>query len=165
MDSCGMPGNPRSASFQTAIRHSLLFIASAPPFSRTALPDFSASEATCGSTSGRDSKTTAMTPSGQDSLCKIRPSSSSVADSRFPSGSGKLATSRTRAAISPMPLSLIRNREYRACDIFPLDRSSSAATQSFALAVKMRSRLAWSASSNRQESFFARFVGEERKLS
>ena len=62
---------------------SLLFAASAPPLSRTALPDLRASEATCGMTSGRDSNTTAITPSGQDSLCKIKPWSSSVTAKRF----------------------------------------------------------------------------------
>src|SRR4029077_3872669 len=70
----------------------------------------------------------------------------SVTAKLFPSGSGRLATSRKRAAISPMPLPLIRSRENRACVISPVDKSFSAAAQSLAFAAKIRSAFPSSAS-------------------
>jgi hypothetical protein len=63
-----MSGKCASASRQMRASASLVRAASLPPFRMTALPDFSASEATCGTTSGRASKTMPTTPSGHDTL-------------------------------------------------------------------------------------------------
>ena len=74
---CAVPSgtSPESASAsrQIVIKTSFVRAASVPPFSKIALPDFSASEATCGTTSGRDSNTTATTPSGQLSRVSTNP--------------------------------------------------------------------------------------------
>src|SRR5262249_28920884 len=66
--SLGAFGSSANASCQSATSTSFVFAASAPPFSSTAFPDFKASAETCGTTSGRDSNTTATTPNGQLSL-------------------------------------------------------------------------------------------------
>ena len=98
------------AEFQMLIRISFVRAASLPPLSKMALPDFSASEATCGTTSGRDSKTTATTPKGQVSLVKIRPSSSSVILNFRPTGSARRTTLSTFSAISATERSVTRRR-------------------------------------------------------
>src|SRR6516165_1380134 len=64
----------------------------------------------------------------------------------FSNGSGRFATSRTRAAISAMPLSLIRRRENKAWVISPLDSSFSATDRSRRLAARIREPLSSSAS-------------------
>ena len=108
-----------SASHQIFISTPLLRTASMPPFNRIALPDFNANDATCGTTSGRDSNTTATTPRGQDSFVRTNPSSNSVVVNRRPSGSGSLATPRTFSAMSRTLSSVTRSLASIAPDIFP----------------------------------------------
>ena len=106
MESAGTPWKPTQALRARWIRALRLFrAASEPPFRITALPDFRASEATCGTTSGRDSKITPTTPSGHDSLYSTKPSSSSVAASCRPEDPGDAATSRICVAICATPRS------------------------------------------------------------
>ena len=85
------PGPPRPARGSTPA-------ASRPPLSSTALPERSASEAICTSASGRDSKTTARTPSGQLSCVRTSPSSSLRRASTVPSGSARAASCRAPSA-------------------------------------------------------------------
>ena len=61
----GMPASA-VASLITEYSRRLEFRASLPPFISTALPDFRQREAICGRASGLDSKTTPITPIGED---------------------------------------------------------------------------------------------------
>ncbi len=146
-----MSGNAVSASRQIETSTALVSAASAPPFRHTALPDFSAREEIWGTTSGRDSNTTPTTPSGHVSLCRTRSSSSSIVESRRCSGSGRRATSRTRAAISAMPRSVVRRRANIARESSPRSTACCAAAQSFSFAARIsaaRASMAFAAASS-----------------
>ena len=64
----------------------LVSLASEPPFSITALPDFRHRVDICTSASGRDSNITATTPIGVVTLSRTRPSSSSTLEMVRPIG-------------------------------------------------------------------------------
>ena len=114
--------------------------ASVPPFKIKTFPDLSANAATCGITSGRDSKTTPTTPSGHDTLWRIKPSSSSVVASVCPKGSGSPATARTRAAISATPPGLVCSRRKIARLILPSSTERRTAPISCSFAAKISAR-------------------------
>ena len=71
----------------------LVLLDSLPPFKITALPDFIAREAIWEITSGRASKITPITPIGQETFFKIKPSSSSFVQKTLFTGSFKEITS------------------------------------------------------------------------
>ena len=83
----------------------LELIASLPPLKITVFPDFRQRAAASEVTFGLASKITAITPIGVDTFSILRPLGLSVAERILPTGSGRVATSRTPLAI-PSILSL-----------------------------------------------------------
>ena len=70
--------------------------ASLPPLSNSPLPERMASEAICGSASGRDSKITSSTPSGDVTRVSSRPEEISVRETTRPRGSSCTRAGKTR---------------------------------------------------------------------
>mmetsp|Transcript_25067 Transcript_25067/g.76127 ORF Transcript_25067/g.76127 Transcript_25067/m.76127 type:complete len:212 (+) Transcript_25067:1232-1867(+) len=125
-------------------RTALVRAASLPPLRSSPLPEAMASAATCGTTSGRDSKMTRITPMGTVSCRSTSPGASSTCRLVRQSGSGCLAMSRNPAVT---PLSFLSGRCSLAADAADMLALLAAAT-SAALALAITSYAASSASAH-----------------
>ena len=108
----------------------LVLIDSLPPLSITAFEDFMASEEICAITSGLASKIIPKTPIGQDTLCKIKPLSSSRVNRVLFTGSSSFAISLIPDIISRILFSSSFKRLNVDCVISPASTSFSAACKS-----------------------------------
>ena len=101
------------------------------------MPDFTDSALICVTASGRASKITASTPSGQLTLCSSRPVSSSRRSRIRPLGSGSSATARTPRTISASFAASRCKRFSKACESSPDFTSASASRTSSAFAARI----------------------------
>lgn len=135
-----------SASAMIFDKSVAVWILSLPPFRMAALPDLIASAAMFTTTSGRASKMTSSTPTGQVTRCSASPGPSSFANVTCPVGRGSDATSLIPCSIaSYLPARERSRRLNREAESLPASTRGRAASMSALFAARTASRFSESA--------------------
>mmetsp|Transcript_2547 Transcript_2547/g.9778 ORF Transcript_2547/g.9778 Transcript_2547/m.9778 type:complete len:361 (+) Transcript_2547:2401-3483(+) len=151
------------ASAMTRRRHAHDRRASLPPLRTSPQPARSARQAICGSASGRASKMTSTTPSEVDRFSRTRPSASSRRSATRPRGSGIAASARAPAASDASFFCERPSRCLSAAGTSPSSPLAAASTSS-ALAARISSACASSASATAPRSAVRRSPGRDRSV-
>src|SRR5438067_7586558 len=154
-------GTPTDATASRASSASTAFECAAidEPRSTIAFPDFSASAVQSIVTFGRDSYTTAITPSGTRTFRTSSPFGSRNPSSTSPTGSRSAAISRTPRAIPATRSGVSRSRSRRAepiCPSSPASRSRAFASRTSSTRASSWAAIASRAASRVPESSLAR---------